>query len=323
MSRLRIVKSLNRWVGSGGILAYHGVVERPISPNVHVTPDRLREQLAALCGRYDILPLAEYFHRRERSKSVAGCVAVTFDDAYAGVARLAAPILAELDIPATLFVVSRAAETGQQYWWDRAEQAFRAPTVDAWHELADRVGMSEERDSRAWDGFRRRVLVRHAGRMETQDIRASIDVDPDLRALRYDELAYLSRDDRFAFAVHTVTHACLAGLASAECEWELRECYRALLERLPRVQSIVAYPYGMYDRDTLACAQRVGLRGGVTMAGRAPTRWSNQYAVPRIGVMEDRSPRSLNRRLNGAWRAVHVVRDHTWHAVRAGDAAGA
>jgi peptidoglycan/xylan/chitin deacetylase (PgdA/CDA1 family) len=308
------VRILDRLFGSGGIFAYHGVVERIVSPNVHITPARMREQLEAVRRRYDVIPLAEYLARRDRGRSVAGCVAVTFDDAYAGVARLAAPILAELAIPATLFVVSGAARDGAQFWWDRAERAFETDPDGAWRQLLARAGLPHAAaGAEGWERFRTRVLARFAGRFDTLETTPPIQIDADLRSLRFEELAALARDERYDFGVHTDSHACLPFLSEAECEREIATSHRVLLERLPRVRAVIAYPYGLFDRRTIECARRAGMQAGVTMDGRAPSRFSGRYTVPRLGVMEDRSPRSIALRLNGALRPLLVARERGLH----------
>lgn len=273
----------------------------------------MREQLEAARRRYTIIPLAEYLARRDRGRSVAGCLAITFDDAYAGVATLAAPILAELDLPATLFVVSDAAQRGGQFWWDRAERAWETDGGGAWSELLTRAGVPFTSGPEAWDVFRTRVLTRFAGRFDTGGTTSPIEIHPDLRALRYDELVSLARAERFDFGVHTASHACLPFLSDADCEREIGASYRSLLDHLPRVRPVIAYPYGLFDRRTIEAARRAGMTAGVTMDGRAPSRWSGRYTVPRLGVMEDRSPRSIGLRLNGALRLVLIARDGRLH----------
>ncbi|MGQ0714516.1 MAG: polysaccharide deacetylase family protein [Gemmatimonadaceae bacterium] len=308
------MRFLDRLLGSGGILAYHGVVDHIVSPNVHVTPSRMREQLEAVRDRYEIIPLAEYLARHGHGRSVSGCLAVTFDDAYVGVARLAAPILAELDVPATLFVVSGSARRGDQFWWDRAEWAFERSPESAWHELLARAHLPPSSGREAWEAFRTRVLTRFAGRFDTHDTDAAIEIDADLRSLRFDELESLARDARVDFAVHTESHACLPFLADADRDREIERCYHELRDRLPRVRPVLAYPYGLFNRGTIASARRCGIEAGVTMDGRAPSRFSGRYTIPRLGVMEDRSARSIDMRLNGATRPLHVFRDRGLHA---------
>ena len=104
--------------GGGVVLCYHDVVGGGEEPReLDVTVDRLRHHLT-LTRRlgYRFVSLAELSLRAGSGGSLEGLAAVAFDDALSGVARHAAPVLAELRVPATLFALS----TGwgrRPAWW--------------------------------------------------------------------------------------------------------------------------------------------------------------------------------------------------------------
>lgn len=92
-----------------GVLTYHrtaptGTVDR--HDDLNVAPEVFRSQLAGLLGAgytfVSIDDVVEWQHGRRTLPRQA--VHVTFDDGYACTALYAAPILSELDIPATVFV---------------------------------------------------------------------------------------------------------------------------------------------------------------------------------------------------------------------------
>src|SRR4051812_6454794 len=109
-----IVPVLDRCFRTGGILSYHAVVEgaSPPSPDMHVSSLTLRRQLEYAWEHYRVLPLHELLSRHQARRSTDRCVAITFDAAYVGVLRHAAPILRDLDLPATVFVSTRPARRG-------------------------------------------------------------------------------------------------------------------------------------------------------------------------------------------------------------------
>src|SRR5207244_8407683 len=51
-------------------------------------------------------------------RSLRGLATLTFDDGYAGVFGYARPLLLELGIPATVFVVAGAPDACDAFWWD-------------------------------------------------------------------------------------------------------------------------------------------------------------------------------------------------------------
>jgi peptidoglycan/xylan/chitin deacetylase (PgdA/CDA1 family) len=94
------------------ILAYHAV-GTPYVGNNDLAPRRFREQLEfALDAGYTFVPASEIADGRAPAKSLA----ITFDDGIRSAATTAAPILAELGIPWTLFVVSGWADGDARDW---------------------------------------------------------------------------------------------------------------------------------------------------------------------------------------------------------------
>jgi peptidoglycan/xylan/chitin deacetylase (PgdA/CDA1 family) len=84
------------------VLCYHAVSERWQAP-LSVTPEALEEQLGLLVRRgYR----GATFDALASSAPAEPTLVVTFDDAFASVGELAAPILARLGLPASLFVVT-------------------------------------------------------------------------------------------------------------------------------------------------------------------------------------------------------------------------
>jgi peptidoglycan/xylan/chitin deacetylase (PgdA/CDA1 family) len=105
------------------VLCYHAV--SPSWPaDLSVTPDALAEQLDHLRRRgYRGVTFTEAVTRRARQRRVA----VTFDDAFASVERLARPILAALDWPATVYAVTDFAGTGAPLAWSGIDDWQRTP----------------------------------------------------------------------------------------------------------------------------------------------------------------------------------------------------
>jgi peptidoglycan/xylan/chitin deacetylase (PgdA/CDA1 family) len=313
------VALLNRLFRTGGILSYHGVVEEETpSPEMHVSVATLQAQLAHLYDRYAVIPLRELLHRRAQGRSTNGCVAITFDDAYSGVAQLAAPILSRFDIPATIFVTVDAAANfaGRCYWWDQLEVMRQCQTDAAWTVMLRRLGvppLPQDRGSLAL--LRNAILVRRAGRFDLR--RIGVDDEPVvpelLHSMDFATLRLIARDARFDFGSHTLSHPALPFLTPQEQERELREADERLRDELPRVLPIVAYPFGLYDEMTIAAARRSGVQAGLTMQGRALSNHDHVLALPRIGVSEDWSPHAISLRISSAMSPVLIARSGGRH----------
>lgn len=113
----------HRPVRSSGALvfAYHDIVETTEgSPEYAVDARSFRRQLEmTTASGHRFVTLGEIVDRIRTGAPIDGMAAVTFDDALEGVRRHAAPIVADLGVPATVFVVTDA--LGQQpAWWPAA-----------------------------------------------------------------------------------------------------------------------------------------------------------------------------------------------------------
>lgn len=105
------------------VLTYHSVGNRDHEMNV--TADEFRRQMEWLAECVEVCPLAD-------AVEGAGGVAITFDDGYRDNLTFAAPILAELGLCATVFVV--AGRAGMRLAHDRDPETGALMT---WEEIRD------------------------------------------------------------------------------------------------------------------------------------------------------------------------------------------
>jgi peptidoglycan/xylan/chitin deacetylase (PgdA/CDA1 family) len=278
---------------------------------MHVSPERLRSQLEHFREDYTVIALRELVERWRHGRSTNRCVAITFDDAYLGVATYALPILRALNLPATIFVASDHAMRGGSYWWDVVELQ-RLTVGNRWSEAPAAVGLPalDSTDAAAIERLRNRVLARFAGRWPQ-------GVDPGgssvWRSLNFSELTELAKAEQIDFGVHTLSHPALPLLPYEEQVAEMRDNFNLLRERLGRVLPVVAYPYGLYDKSTIRAATEAGMIAGVTMEGRGSADRPYPMTVPRVGGADNRSAQSLARRLTRALRPALVLRNRGVH----------
>jgi len=101
------------------VLCYHAL-SPSWTADISTTPERLERQVRLLLGRgYRAVRFTEVVQSPDRGKLLA----VTFDDAFASVARHGAPVLARLGVPATLFVPTDHVDAGGLLQW---------PGIDRW-----------------------------------------------------------------------------------------------------------------------------------------------------------------------------------------------
>jgi len=103
-----------------GILMYHRICEEPTDhprPTWNVNPERFEQQLTGLLARgWQAWPLRQVLSCVERDLPIPRkTFVVTFDDGYANNLIHAAPVLAKLHVPATLFLATAYLDSKQPF----------------------------------------------------------------------------------------------------------------------------------------------------------------------------------------------------------------
>ena len=99
------------------VIFYHRINVIPVDfHNLCVSPNNFEQHMRYLKIHYSILRFEEDWEEAEGDNLV-----ITFDDGYLDNYQWALPVLAELDIPATIFVTSSCLGGEREFWWDELE----------------------------------------------------------------------------------------------------------------------------------------------------------------------------------------------------------
>ena len=100
------------------ILNYHRICpdnnSSSYSDELAVSETKFKEQLIYLKKNYKLVCLDELLNFKKDNKPK---VSITFDDGYKDNLTYAMPILTELNVPATIYVVTKSFEEGFNAWW--------------------------------------------------------------------------------------------------------------------------------------------------------------------------------------------------------------
>ncbi len=118
------------------VLCYHGL-SATWPDATAVTPERFQGQVESFLRR-GYLPVT--FTQAATGAASGRSFAVTFDDACLSVGRLAAPLLRELGVPATIFVPTDYPDSGQSMAWSGLDRWLGSPYEEelacmGWEEL--------------------------------------------------------------------------------------------------------------------------------------------------------------------------------------------
>ncbi len=159
----------------GLVLGYHDVGPRGSRPTPSAVPADLLEQHLVVLRRlgYQFVSLPSLLDDLARSTSVADAadrkVAVTFDDALAGVHAHGRAMLDRMGITATLFVVVDHVGAPDAPWWPGAGPVMTAGEIDQWLAAGHHVG-SHTRTHRSLP-----LLAAAAGGLPDGDVREEVE----------------------------------------------------------------------------------------------------------------------------------------------------
>jgi peptidoglycan/xylan/chitin deacetylase (PgdA/CDA1 family) len=281
------------------ILLYHRVIEpEGDASGVCVSPANFARQLEVLKASRDVVPLTE----------IAGDVppraaAVTLDDGYRDNLEHAAPALAAVGIPATLFVATGPVAGGEGFWWDELERLLRTAPKEAEPsltlELAGqrrtfRVGTEPERRSArlhlfAW--LQPLAPPQISSALSAVRGWAGARADggaPELdRAMTPEELRAFAGTPGVTIGAHTRSHRSLRHADAAAQEAEIAGSRDDLVAWLGVTPTSFSYPFGVpgahLDDAVVARVRAAGFSLGVTTTPGQVSR-ADRFRLPRCVV---------------------------------------
>jgi peptidoglycan/xylan/chitin deacetylase (PgdA/CDA1 family) len=286
------------------ILAFHGVTrEAPGSihnhDGKHLHLPIFRGLMQYVSERYRPVSLGRIVDGLERKEDLPNrAVAITFDDGYQNVLANAAPVLADLGIPATVFVVTDFCFGGRMLWTDRLISALtatqRARVRIALGERVQELPLASDADRIAADVTLRAIAksLPDAARVSLIDqVIADLAVDEttlqrgwdDHRPLRTEDMKLL-RDMNIEIGSHTCSHGIVARLSPDRMESELRDSKHRIEAATGAPCDQFSYPNGAvgdFDDRTREHARGAGYRCAVTTVKERVSRGQDPFEIPR------------------------------------------
>ena len=314
------------------ILLYHRVAELSSDPQLlSVTPQHFAEHLEIL--RKHCRPI----RLQQTDKLLRRSVVVTFDDGYADNLWSAKPLLADYDIPATVFVTTAYVKEDREFWWDELEKfLLEHKTLPETFQLNINggirqweLGTSADYDEDAYNHYRswnvsekndpspRQFVYRSLHQLlrqmpereqrkvlnQLRDLAGAPSSSPSTsRPLSPAEVIELDKGGLVEVGSHTVTHPVLSTLSPETQSSEIERSKADLEEMLGRPVTSFAYPFGTrsdYSQETVAAIRRAGYHRACSNFAGVVGPDTDRFQLPRF-VVRDWDGDEFNRRL-GDW----------------------
>lgn len=277
------------------ILCYHRVGTGGVPIYSELSPQLFEAQMRFLRKHYRIVSLAEVCKGLQTPSGIGPSVAITFDDGYRDVYTQAFPILQKYGIPATVFLIADALETGNVAWYDRVFAAFQyAHAGDFPVQLNElRVYQLTSRQSCLQAAFETMSHLRDLSNEDRKMFCADLERRVELPSLELENKmmnwtqVQTMQNGGISFGSHTVTHPAVSRLSSAELEFEISESKRILEVKLGRTVEDFAYPFGQpRDCGNAAGTQLAssGYRSAVTTVTGINMPGVDLYGLRRVQV---------------------------------------
>jgi peptidoglycan/xylan/chitin deacetylase (PgdA/CDA1 family) len=311
------------------VLGYHRVVDELdldrrdalVNPSLCITAASFRRQMEQVRARFQVLPLEDALRAIEGQLYLErDAVAITFDDGYHDVIARALPVIREFDLPATVFVPTGPALSGDYLPHDRLYAAFvialaedidlsEAPVplpLHGWVEKAQEMSRTDGPATAtelliAWlparsldalaDGFERLTG-------------GSPDLDESARVLTPAEILELA-EAGWEIGAHTVDHAVLTHETGDRVERQLLTPRHDIERWTGKRCRYFAYCNGYHSRVLVEAVRRAGYEGAVTTCDRPNYGGGDVYRVSRKCLWEAHT-RGADGQFSPAVSAAHL-----------------
>lgn len=298
---------MNVWLGRKPramplILGYHRVVERlsvvpgHTLPAMTVSARTLRAHLEWVGRRFRVVSLDELGACLERGSDCGHLAAVTFDDGYRDVHDHALPLLRQLGLPASVFVVTSLVGTSSAPLHD---QLYQVLSEVAWTQrtlppsLARLLG-EHPYERLVGPNAIMATVRRLLGRTKVAELHrvvAELYADgtwptppSELATLDWETLGAMQRAG-LTIGSHTHTHALLTREDDATIGEELLRSRLELEAGLGAPVRHFAYPDGRFDKRVVRAVAAAGYRYGYTICAHRD-RAHPLLTVPRVMLWE-------------------------------------
>lgn len=262
------------------ILLYHGV-SNTRSKGIenyckkHILQEEFASQMDFIRKNCNAISVDEFLFARENDEPLPSkSVIISFDDGFRNNYTVAAPILAEKNIPAVFYITSGIVNTDIMFWVDVLEDCIN---------LSDKgsisIQLEQKTDFPITSGKEKIIALERiksyckvadvlekdriiAEVQETTGITASVKHTPNYEKISWNELRQMHANNLFTIGGHSLYHNILSFLDDTALEKELRASLDLLEINLKSPITHYSYPEGLrhhYNERTIELLKGYGI----------------------------------------------------------------
>jgi peptidoglycan/xylan/chitin deacetylase (PgdA/CDA1 family) len=276
---------------------YHRVLETT-DPLLPTEPDaqRFAAEMDVVRSVGSVLPLSEAVERWKIGDLPPRALSITFDDGYANNLTVAARVLKERNLPATVFVAT-AYVGGGRMWNDTLIEAVRMAQdhIDLSDVRLPKLAVRSVAEKRAAIQTilgALKYLPPDERSARAEDIAARVGLPPQSLMMSEEQIRQLGSHG-IEVGAHTVTHPILKSVPTEQARREIVESRSTLQAIVQAPVTLFAYPNGGpnrdYDARHVELVRAAGYSAAVSTAWGAVRAGTDRYQMPRL-LPWDRGP---------------------------------
>ena len=280
------------------ILMFHGVTDKPGRTVRHMQTNEFVKLLQLLTAEFTIAPLDSVISGRDKMGKPR--IALTFDDGYLNNFTEACPVLSQMNLPATFFLITDSLNN----------KNFTLPidTIDCIIEkflpasikldntiFQNHNGIYLSGQENIFD-----YIIRNSERMHdfNQQLKQQFPFDfmndpyysVRVRYVDRETLESVSKDPLFSFGSHTQTHVNCINYEHDALLKQLTES-KLLIEQITGKDcNGIAYPYGLYDERSRKLTRTAGYTSAYSVSYSLSQDRTDPDIFQRIGISNTTSP---------------------------------
>lgn len=283
------------------VLMYHGVAKDhwTISSGdwLQVKESNFRKQMEHLKKHYDVVPI-DYALRTLDRKSGKPKAVITFDDGYANNYNVAYPVLKDLQLPATVFLVTDMINTNKLFWYDRIRTSLLGNLES--NKIKEIVQSYKVRHPHTIDALVDE-FIRGFQLGNSQNIHNAYGI------LTYDQIHEMQNSGLITFDSHTHRHEILTQLNPGEPLDSIGHSLEIMRGQGIECGKIFCYPNGLYQPDHFKVLSKLGFKAATNTDCKTWNSKDFHYEIPRIGIGRDLTATQFESFASGMWKSLALL----------------
>ena len=281
------------------ILTYHSLGELSdnplISGKIHnISQNLFFEHLNFLKKNYVIVSVDEILHQIKNGKSINGSCAITFDDGYLSNLDQAIPVLDNLQVPATFFIVPGVVESGR-FWRDNVRFLINENLVSKFLKYANKYHshFKNVTERKFYSDTKNPNII--SSKIVSNTINKFL-LEKKLNSKIFTKKIYLGKEDlqkfnydNISFGNHSYNHFVLSSLSMEGQYEEISKGIEFLKKINTPISRIFSIPFGGnkdFTHETVEILKDLGYLGFVRSNDIPDALSQNDIDYSKIGILD-------------------------------------